>query len=117
MMKKGLIALTALGMMALAAPVSANGLLDGAFGNTVTISTEDGTVLRSFHFNEDGTVSMQGADGATMDGNWTLEGTTLCLTAPDVSDCNEIEELRVGHTIDVTNGEGTPLFVNVVEGR
>jgi len=117
MMKKGLIALTALGMMTLAGPVWADGLLDGTFGNTVTISTEDGTVLRSFFFNEDGTVTMHGADGATMDGNWTLEDTTLCLTAPDVSDCNEIEELSVGQTLEVTDGEGTPLFVNVVEGR
>lgn len=117
MMKKGLIAFATLGLMTLAGPVWADGLLDGAFGNTVTISMEDGTVLRSFFFNEDGTVTMQGADGETMEGNWTLEDTTLCLTAPEVSDCNEIEELRVGHTIDVTNGDGTPLFVNVVEGR
>lgn len=117
MMKKGLIALVALGLTTLAGPVWADGLLDGTFGNTVTISTEDGTVLRSFYFNEDGTVSMAGADGATMDGNWTLDGTSLCLSAPDVDECNEIEELSVGHTIAFTNEDGTPLFVNVVEGR
>ncbi len=116
-MKKGLIALTTLGMMTLAGPVWADGLLDGTFGNTVTVGLADGTVLQSFYFNEDGTVSMSAADGETGEGTWTLEGSTLCLTHSEGTSCNEIEELGVGKTMQSTNDDGTTLVITTVAGR
>jgi len=115
-MKRGLAALAAFGMLVAANGASATGLLDATFDNTVTISTADGTVLRSFFFNEDGTVSARVGD-ETIEGDWTLEGNTLCLTAPDVHDCNEIGEFAIGETVEFTDPNGTALFINVTPGR
>jgi len=111
------MALAVLGIATIAGQAAAAGLIDGTFGNTVTVSTADGTVLQSFFFNEDGTVSMSAADGETGEGTWTLEGSTLCLYYPEGSNCNEIEEMGIGKTMEADDGQGHPLVITVVEGR
>ncbi len=91
-------------------------LMESAYGNTVNI-IYNGTVVVSYFFNEDGTVSLLGMDGSTADGHWTLDGTNLCVTVEDERSCNEIAPREVGDIWDETDENGNAYTVSVVAGR
>jgi len=112
-MKKILGTLAAIAVLAIGAPAYAE-LMDSTFGNTVTVSMGDNTM--SYYFNEDGTFSAASSDGATAEGTWTLDGTTLCVMVGDQTSCNEIEDHEVGDSWEESDEQGT-VTISIVEGR
>lgn len=116
-MKKILGVLIAVSTLVFGGAAFAEELMESTFGNTVTVAGPDGTVLVSYHFNDDGTFSMAQADGATADGTWSLDGTTLCVVVGDQTSCSEIEDRDVGDSWTETDEQGNEMTISIVEGR
>ena len=116
-MKKFLGAAVLAAATTFAGAALANDTLEATFGNTVTVAIADGTVVVSYHFNDDGTFAMTGADGSAADGTWALDGTNLCVTVGEGSSCSEIEDHSVGDSWDETDENGDTMTISIVEGR
>jgi len=93
------------------------GIMDAAFGNTVTVSTADGTVVQSYFFDENGDFSLTGADGTTASGTWTADDNQVCVTVGEEESCNPVDGLEVGGSWEVTSDDDMVLTISVVEGR
>jgi hypothetical protein len=116
-MKKILGVIIAVSTLAFSGAAFAEELMDSTFGNTVTIAAADGTVVVSYHFNDDGTFAMTSADGLTTNGTWALDGTNLCVTVGEENSCSEIEDRNVGDSWDETDENGNTMTISIVEGR
>lgn len=112
-MKKLLVACAVFG---LTAPAFAD-TLEGAYGNTVTVTTASGQTA-TYHFNADNTYMMMAGE-THLSGVWAINGEELCLTpeggepacAPYVGDKN------VGDTWTQTGSDGSEITVTITEGR
>lgn len=116
-MRKLMGVLIAAMVFAFGAPAMAEELMDSTYGNTVTVADTDGNVMVSYLFNEDGTFSMAAADGSAADGTWTVDGTTLCVTLGEETNCSEIQDRDVGDSWEDTDEEGNTVVISIVEGR
>ena len=116
-MKKILSVLAAASVLTFGGAALAENLMDDTFGNTVTIADGEGNVFISYFFNEDGTFSMAGADGSSIEGTWTLDGDTLCYAASEQEECVEIDDRAVGESWTETQEDGSSITISIVEGR
>jgi len=116
-MKKILSVLAAASVLTFGGAAYADNLMDDTFGNTVTIADAEGNVLVSYFFNEDGTFSMAGADGSSVEGTWTLDGDNMCFTAGEQESCQEIDDRAVGESWTETQEDGSSITISIVEGR
>lgn len=110
-------ALAAAIVLAAAAPAWA-GSLDGAFGNTVNVTLENGAVVR-YHFNADHTYAMYTPDGAQVSGTWEESGDQVCTTpAGGARSCVAANPGRtVGDTWQQAGADGASVTVSITPGR
>ncbi len=116
-MKKIIGALVTVFALAFSGMAYADTFMDSTFGNTVTVSIADGTVVASYQFDADGAFAVTGADGSNTTGTWALDGSNLCLTIGEGTNCNEIEDRNVGDSWDVTDADGSVMTITIVAGR
>ena len=89
------------------------GAMDGVFGNTLRVTYADGSVV-DHYMNEDGTFSTD----TGVEGTWTLDELTLCITVDGNTNCGPIEEGRgIGAVWEEDDGQGGTRSVTIVEGR
>jgi len=113
-----------LGVAALAATTAiagaafANDTLDATFGNTVTVATEDGTVIASYFMNEGNTFEMETAEGR-IGGMWnTNDAGQVCLTPTGGEEsCSDLTPgMGVGDTWTMDTDDGAALTISIIEG-
>jgi len=112
-----LIAVVAMGAaMTLAGTALANDTLEATFGNAVTVSTADGTVVATYFMNANNTYEMETAEGRT-GGMWnTNDAGEVCLTPTEgEGGCNALPEgVSVGESWTVEDGENGTLTIAIV---
>ena len=99
----------------LAAPAFAD-TMSATYGNTVSVTTADGSVV-NYYMNEDGSFSMAAGD-TTVDGTWRLDGDDICLTVGGEETCSPLDNSRsVGDTWEATDADGNTITLSIVAGR
>lgn len=93
--------------------------MDVTYGNTVTVSDAEGTLLASYFFESDGTFAMTTAAGDSAAGTWaTNDAGELCMTMGEDTGCNPLDGNRsVGDSWEDTDADGNTLTIAIVAGR
>jgi hypothetical protein len=87
-------------------------------GNTLTVTTSDGAVLR-YHFESNGTYALIMPDQTRVTGAWVINGNQVCLTPQgQTQQCYAYDgSKKVGDTWTMTTPEGGTLTLGITQGR
>jgi hypothetical protein len=105
-------------LIGLGAPMAwAEGMAD-AFGNTVTATYDDGSVI-AFHFEPDGTFTMIDRDGTSFAADWTLDGEEIFFIARSGErTCEPFPAGKgLGDTWRYVSADGVEVTLAVTPGR
>ena len=104
--------------MALSAGVaSAQDMMQSAYGNTIVVTSERGTVR--YHFNADGSFDFVTPDNHTVTGAYTVANGQICLTPQGGQPaCTQyVGDKNVGDTWTQMSTEGAQISVTLAAGR
>lgn len=103
---------------ALAAGPALADTVQNSFGNTITVTYANGTVVR-YLFNADNTFSVIAPDGTTTQGAYAIADGQICLTPQggDRACTNYVGDKNVGDTWTQTATDGTEVTVALIAGR
>jgi opacity protein-like surface antigen len=85
------------------------------FGNTVVVTSSEGTI--HYHFEPDGSYTGLVDGNAVGGGSWTVQGDEVCLNAGQGPVCSPLGNNQVGDTWTVTNSAGETVQVTIKAGR
>ncbi len=118
-MRTVLAAILATGLTMFAGAALAQDAMDVTYGNTVTVTDVEGTLLASYFFESDGTFTLTTASGDSAPGTWAVnDADELCMTMGEETGCNPLDGNRaVGDSWDDTDEDGNTITVSIVAGR
>lgn len=93
--------------------------VQNSFGNTITVTDGNGTVVR-YLFNADNTFSVIAPDGTTSQGTYAIANGQICFTQQSGGDpaCTAyVGDKNVGDTWTQTATDGGQITVSIVAGR
>src|SRR5262249_12446143 len=90
--------------------------IDNFFGNTLSATGQNGTAR--FLFNADGTFQIVQANGQTVAGTWTRQGSQICTTlGGQAQPCHDYAAHNVGDTWTETLPNGQTATFALTAGR
>ncbi len=116
-MKKLACAVALGAAMTIGGAALANDTLEATFGNTVTATAADGTVVATYHMSSDNTFHLSTADGM-MNGTWREADGQICTTVDGGEEgCADLVDGKgVGDSWTATDSSGTELTFTIIAG-